>query len=278
MKFSAVVNTLYVLAGVALFATGEAPVVSAGVDFYADKFSVAWAGWKFSGCLYMALVNGGVHLGLASAVAMIPYIAFDVYATQDPTHWTPLAYSFIALEAATAVTALMGNLKVGGVINALYVLAGVALFATGEAPVVTAGVDFLGNKFAMAWAGCVLSPSPSLSHQRWPHSRVLHLTECIIVLLRFDCALLSAAGNSPVACTLRWSTSGITMAWRWPSRWCLTLPSISSRSTTRRTGRASPPPSSFSMGRWGLSVCRTTSRPKTRPRRRERKRIGIRVR
>ena len=151
--FAAIVCAAYVAAGVALFATGEAPVITQGVDFLGDKFVVAWAGWKFSGCFYMALVNWGVGLGPASALAMVPYIAFDVFAVMDPEHWTPLAYSFIALEALTALAALAGSCKVGGVINALYVLAGVALFATGEAPVITAGVDFLGNDFAMAWAG-----------------------------------------------------------------------------------------------------------------------------
>merc|ERR1712023_624376 len=133
MKVAAVINSLYVLAGVALFATGEAPVITPGVDFLGDKFAMAWAGWKFSGCLYMALVNWNVGLGLASAVAMIPYIGFDYFAIQDPTHWTPLCWSFIALECITLVTALNGNLKVGGIINP--------------------GVDFLGDKFAMAWAG-----------------------------------------------------------------------------------------------------------------------------
>ena len=64
-KFAAIVNTAYVLAGVALFATGEAPVITPGVDFLSDKFVMAWAGWKFSGCLYMALVNYGVAIGTA---------------------------------------------------------------------------------------------------------------------------------------------------------------------------------------------------------------------
>jgi len=142
-----------VLAGVALFVTGEAPVITPGVDFLGDKFAMAWAGWKFSGCLYMALVNFGVELRLAGALTMLPYIAFDIFAVMDPYHWTPAAYGFIALELLTGITALKGNLKVGGVINALYVLAGVALFLTGEAPVITPGVKFLGDKFAMAWAG-----------------------------------------------------------------------------------------------------------------------------
>jgi len=152
-KFAAIVNTAYVLAGLALFVTGEAPVIVSGVDFLGDKFAMAWAGWKFSGCLYMALVNWGVNLRLASAVTMLPYIAFDLFAVQDTAHWTPVAYGFIALEVLTAITALRGYLKVGGVINALYVLAGVVLFLTGEAPVITPGVDFLGDSFVVAWAG-----------------------------------------------------------------------------------------------------------------------------
>ena len=152
-KFAAIVCTAYVLAGIALFATGEAPVITPGTDFLGDKFAMAWAGWKFSGCLYMALINWGVGLGPASAITMIPYIAFDLFAAMDTARWTPLAWSFIVLEAFTAITALRGHLTFGGVTNALYCLAGIALFATGEAPVIVAGTDFLGDKFVMAWAG-----------------------------------------------------------------------------------------------------------------------------
>lgn len=101
----------------------------------------------------MALVNSGIDLGTAGALTMVPYIAFDVFAVFDVAHWTPLAYSFIILEMATGLAALSGYLKFGGVINALYVLAGVALFTTGEAPVIQSSVDFLGDKFAQAWAG-----------------------------------------------------------------------------------------------------------------------------
>ena len=152
-RFAAVLNALYVCAGVALFVTGEAPVVAPGVDFLGNKFARAWSGWKFSGCLYMSLVNFGLDLRFASAFVMLPYIYFDYYAIQDAEHWTPLCWSFIAAEVLTLATALTGNLKVGGTVNALYVLAGVALFTTGEAPVVAPGVDFLGDKFSMAWAG-----------------------------------------------------------------------------------------------------------------------------
>lgn len=158
-KVAAGINSAYVLAGVVLFLTGEAPVVQPGVKLFGDKFSMAWAGWKFSGCLYMALVNWGVPLGISSAISMVPYMAFDIFAMQDPAHWTPLARAFLVLDGATLVAALVDGRKgsrmlmVGGVINAAYVLAGVALFATGKAPVITPGVDFLGNKFAMAWAG-----------------------------------------------------------------------------------------------------------------------------
>ena len=152
-RYAAVLNTAYVLAGCALFATGEAPVVAPGVDFLGNKFAVAWAGWKFSGCLYMALVEFGIDLKYASAIVMCPYIAFDIYAVMDSEHWAGLAYSFIILEVLVMLTALLGRLKFGGIVNATYVLAGCALFATGEAPVVVAGVDFLGDTFSVAWAG-----------------------------------------------------------------------------------------------------------------------------
>ena len=77
-KVAAVSNSLYVLAGIALFATGEAPVITPTTDFLGDKFAMAWAGWKFSGCLYFALINFGVPVLLSNAVTMIPYIAFDI--------------------------------------------------------------------------------------------------------------------------------------------------------------------------------------------------------
>ena len=94
---------------------------------------------------------------MASCLAMLPYIAFDLFAAFDEAHWTPLSYAFPVLEVVSAATALAGHLKVGGVINALYVLAGIALFVTGEAPVVAPGVDFFGDKFSMAWAGWKVS-------------------------------------------------------------------------------------------------------------------------
>merc|ERR1712146_34175 len=72
-------------------------------DFLGDKFAMAWAGWKFTGCLYFALVNFGVDLRVCNALVMIPYVAFDVFAVLDTAHWTPLAYSFIALDGAIGV-------------------------------------------------------------------------------------------------------------------------------------------------------------------------------
>ena len=85
-RFAGYLNALYVLAGIILFITGEAPVITPGTDFLGDKFVMAWAGWKFSGCLYMALVNMGVDLASSSAIVMVPYIAFDVLACRDPAH------------------------------------------------------------------------------------------------------------------------------------------------------------------------------------------------
>ena len=167
LKFGAVVNALYVCAGVALFCTGEAPVITPETDLLGDKFAMAWAGWKFSGCLYFALVNFGVSIELSNAVVMLPYIAFDVLAVlYDPENWTPLAWSFIVVEGVVlglSAVAYLGSdprstklaRHVAALSNALYVLAGIALFATGEAPVITATASekFLSDKFVRAWAG-----------------------------------------------------------------------------------------------------------------------------
>ena len=111
LKVGGVINALYVLAGFALFVTGEAPVVSPGVAFLDDKFSMAWAGWKFSGCLYFALVNLGPDANLAMAVAMVPYVIVDIFAYKDSAHWTPLAAGFIVLDAAMGALGLKAYLE-----------------------------------------------------------------------------------------------------------------------------------------------------------------------
>lgn len=152
-KLAAILCSVYCLAGVALFLTGKSPVFTDSTDFFGDTFAYVWSGWKFSGLLYMTLINFGVGLGPSAAISMVPYIAFDVLAGLDEAHWTPLAWSFVVLEALTAAFALRGSYKFGGVVNALYCLAGLALFLTNEAPVVAPGVDFFGNTFAVAWAG-----------------------------------------------------------------------------------------------------------------------------
>ena len=99
-KFGGIVNALYCLAGLALLLTNEAPVVQPGVDFLGNHFAVAWAGWKFAGCFYFALVNLGQDTDLAMALAMVPYVIVDVFAYRDSTHWTPLAGSFFVLDLA----------------------------------------------------------------------------------------------------------------------------------------------------------------------------------
>ena len=146
---------------------------------------MAWAGWKFCGCFYLALVNFGVPLRVSSVIAMVPYIAFDYFACQDEAHWTLLAHLFIALEALTALAALAGDLNVGGMINVLYCLAGGVLFITGEAPVITPGVDFLGDKFAMAWVRTAHRRPPHLSSTPLKrHPPLLTLRPCVCVCVR----------------------------------------------------------------------------------------------
>ena len=78
---------------------GEAPVVAPGVNFAGDTFAKTWAGWKFSGCLYFALVTLGPDANLAMALAMVPYVIVDIFAYTDSAHWTPLAAGFIVLDA-----------------------------------------------------------------------------------------------------------------------------------------------------------------------------------
>merc|ERR1711998_287500 len=118
---------------------------------------------------------------------MVPYIGFDVYAVHyHPEHWTPLAHSFIALEALTLVCCLAGKLKVGAVINFVYVLAGVALFATGEAPVVDPAVKFLSEPFAMAWAGWKFSGCLFFAMVNWGVPVLLSNFVTQIPYLAFD--------------------------------------------------------------------------------------------
>ena len=155
--YTAFLNFAYCAAGIALFATGEAPVITPTTDFLGDKFSMAWAGWKFSGCLFVALVNIGLPLNICNALPAVLYLAVDWFAANgDPAHWTSLAYLFLLTDG---IVLLLGatNSKHGpmvtAVINFAYVAAGIALFATGEAPVITPTTNFLGDKFAMAWAG-----------------------------------------------------------------------------------------------------------------------------
>ena len=44
-------------------------------------------------------------------LAMVPYVVFDIFALQDPVHWTPLSASFILLDGAMGVLGLMSYFK-----------------------------------------------------------------------------------------------------------------------------------------------------------------------
>jgi hypothetical protein len=46
------------------------------------------------------------------AVAMVPYVAFDLFALYDPAHWTGLAASFILLDGAMGALGLQDYLTV----------------------------------------------------------------------------------------------------------------------------------------------------------------------
>merc|ERR1711998_251540 len=105
-KFGAISNFLYVLAGVALFTTGTAPVITPETDFLNDPFAMAWAGWKFTGCLFFAMVNWGVSLPTSNAIAMTIYVLFDIFAVMDTEHWTSAAYGFILIDGLIGILSL----------------------------------------------------------------------------------------------------------------------------------------------------------------------------
>jgi hypothetical protein len=86
------------------------------------SFAVAWAGWKFAGCAFVAMMqfaaaapesfpwSGSSYdakVGLSNFVFLILYVLVDVYATRDTAHWTPLAYGFVTLDSFMAVSSLV---------------------------------------------------------------------------------------------------------------------------------------------------------------------------
>merc|ERR1711998_819747 len=168
-----------------------AAVITPETDFLGDSFAMAWAGWKFTGCLFFALTNVGVDLAISNSIAMAIYVAFDIFAVADTDHWTPAAYGFIALDGAIVLLMIWTKLKAGGqatcgytvaaVINFLYVLAGCALFATGTAPVITPETDFLGDSFSTAWAGWKFSRCLFFAMVNW--GVPLHLCNFVAMLL-----------------------------------------------------------------------------------------------
>ena len=156
-KFAAYLNLALAVAWLALFFTNDALFVSHEVDLSdhlrGDAFAMAWAGSAICSRLYIALVNYGVELRYATAIFVIPSLAVGVLAALATSSFTSLAWAMVLLDLKILANALQGKLKVGGVIHALYTVAGVALFMTGESPVMQPGVAFLGDKFRMVWAG-----------------------------------------------------------------------------------------------------------------------------
>ena len=98
---------LYTVAGIALFITGESPVLQPGVAFLGDKFRMVWAGWKLCGCFYYALVNLWVDIDLAMVLAMLPYALCDEFAAMDGAHWSRNAAFLPILDGAAGGVALV---------------------------------------------------------------------------------------------------------------------------------------------------------------------------
>ena len=49
----------------------------------------------------------GAHDGLATAIAMLPYVYFGLFALADTAHWTSLAAGFVVLDGAMGVLGLV---------------------------------------------------------------------------------------------------------------------------------------------------------------------------
>ena len=143
-KFAAYLNATLALAWLALFFTNDALFVSHETDLSdhlrSDAFAMAWAGSAICSRLYIALVNYGVELRHATAIFCIPSLAVGSFAALQIQSFTSLAWAMPLLDLKILANALQGKLKVGGVIHVLYSVAGVALFLTGESPVMQPGV------------------------------------------------------------------------------------------------------------------------------------------
>ena len=143
-KFAAYLNATLALAWLALFFTNDALFVSHETDLSdhlrSDAFAMALAGSAICSRLYIALVNYGVELRHATAIFCIPSLAVGSFAALQIQSFTSLAWAMPLLDLKILANALQGKLKVGGVIHVLYSVAGVALFLTGESPVMQPGV------------------------------------------------------------------------------------------------------------------------------------------
>ena len=156
---AAIINTAYVAAGVALFATGEAPVLSPSTDFLGNKLAVYCAGLKFSGCLYMALVNFGVGLrGGAATVLVLATAALNYYSAIEPVIG-PLGKVFMVICLPIAALAFSGRLKLTGYCWAFYVVIIPSLFLSkGFAGDTVRGIflapeiEAVSDKFSMTWS------------------------------------------------------------------------------------------------------------------------------
>ena len=192
-KFAAYLNAALALAWLALFFTNDALFVSHEVDLSdhlrGDAFAMAWAGSAICSRLYIALVNYGVELRHATAIFCLPSIVVGTLAALQIQSFTSLAWAMPLLDLKILANALQGKLKVGGVIHVLYTIAGVALFMTGESPVLQPGVAFLGDKFRMVSAA---RRARGLSTEDEGEDRVAH-THGLTEPLRFFRRVISGA-------------------------------------------------------------------------------------
>lgn len=82
-KCAAAVNWLYTFAGAFTFFTMTAPVLVHPLN----DFQRAWAGWKFAGCTFFALINLGVPTLISTFATLVFFLAVDLVIVDDHRHW-----------------------------------------------------------------------------------------------------------------------------------------------------------------------------------------------
>lgn len=82
-KAACLINWLYVFAGLFTFCTMSAPVLVRPLN----NFQRVWAGWKFAGCMFFALINLGVPTKMCTFTVSVLFLGVDLILVDDYKHW-----------------------------------------------------------------------------------------------------------------------------------------------------------------------------------------------